>query len=127
VPECGGLRPPAPESGIRFARPGPEARNPGDSVRCSRTTARSAAERRAAARRAGRRPYSSLVCRLIGSMSMTRRTAVLARDPAGEPPIRSIDPGDDYLLAPAADQRAALVSGDGRLLDPAGDFLARLP
>jgi putative PIN family toxin of toxin-antitoxin system len=27
------------------------------------------------------------------------RSAVLARDPVGPPPIRSVDPGDDYLLS----------------------------
>lgn len=44
------------------------------------------------------------------------RSAVLARDPDGAPPFRSADPGDDYLIALAADQRAVLVSGDGHLL-----------
>ncbi len=37
-------------------------------------------------------------------------------DPPDEPPVRSEDPGDDYLIALAADQRAALVSGDRHLL-----------
>lgn len=37
-------------------------------------------------------------------------------DPAGKPPVRSADPGDDYLIALAAEQRAALVSGDRHLL-----------
>jgi putative PIN family toxin of toxin-antitoxin system len=50
------------------------------------------------------------------------RSAALARDPDGPPPIRSIDPGDDYLLALAADQHAFLVSGDGHLLELAADF-----
>jgi putative PIN family toxin of toxin-antitoxin system len=63
------------------------------------------------------------------------RSAVLARDPDGPPPVRSADAGDDYLLALAADSHAVLVSGDGHLLALAGefpiqapaDFLARLP
>ena len=50
------------------------------------------------------------------------RSAVLARDPDGPPPIRSVDPGDDYLLSLAADQHAVLVSGDHHLLALAGDF-----
>lgn len=35
-------------------------------------------------------------------------------DPPDEPPVRS--PGEDYLIALAAEQRAALVSGDRHLL-----------
>jgi predicted nucleic acid-binding protein len=31
--------------------------------------------------------------------------------------VRSKDPGDDYLIALAASERALLVSGDGHLLD----------
>jgi putative PIN family toxin of toxin-antitoxin system len=50
------------------------------------------------------------------------------------PPLRSADPGDDYLIALASDQRAALVSGDRHLLELAEqipvfsprDFLALL-
>lgn len=38
-------------------------------------------------------------------------------DPAGDPPVRSVDPGDDYLIALAAEQHAALVSGDRHLLE----------
>ncbi|MBA2420337.1 MAG: hypothetical protein H0V57_04320 [Thermoleophilaceae bacterium] len=36
------------------------------------------------------------------------------------PPVRSEDQGDDYLIALAAEQRAALVSGDKHLLALAG-------
>jgi putative PIN family toxin of toxin-antitoxin system len=36
------------------------------------------------------------------------------------PQTRSVDPGDDYLIALASSQRAALVSGDKHLLDLAG-------
>ncbi len=44
-------------------------------------------------------------------------------DPAGTPPVHSVDPGDDYLIALAADQHAALVSGDRHLLE----LEARIP
>lgn len=43
--------------------------------------------------------------------------AISAQDAAVDPPVRSSDPGDDYLIALAAEQRAALVSGDRHLLD----------
>ena len=42
--------------------------------------------------------------------------ATLAPDPPAPPPFRSEDPGDDYLIALAADQITALVSGDRHLL-----------
>lgn len=48
--------------------------------------------------------------------------ATLARDPNEPPPIRSPDPGDDYLLALAASEQAALVSGDEHLLGLAGNL-----
>jgi len=44
------------------------------------------------------------------------RGATHANDPPDEPPVRSVDPGDDYLIALAAGERAALVSGDRHLL-----------
>jgi uncharacterized protein len=50
------------------------------------------------------------------------RTATVARDPDGPPPVRTVDPDDDYLVTLAADQRAMLVSGDRHLLALAGDF-----
>lgn len=61
-------------------------------------------------------------------------SATVAADPNGEPPVRSQDPGDDYLIALAASERAVLVSGDRHLLDLATaipvqtprDFLAML-
>lgn len=37
-------------------------------------------------------------------------------DPPQPPAVRSEDPGDDYLIALAAADRAALVSGDKHLL-----------
>jgi uncharacterized protein len=43
------------------------------------------------------------------------RNATVVEDPAEVPP-RSADPGDDYLLALAAAERAILVSGDKHLL-----------
>ena len=43
--------------------------------------------------------------------------AEVVPDPSEEPPERSSDPGDDYLIALAADQRVLLVSGDQHLLD----------
>ena len=45
-----------------------------------------------------------------------RREAILVNDPSGAPTSRSEDPGDDYLLALAEAERAALVSGDRHLL-----------
>jgi putative PIN family toxin of toxin-antitoxin system len=62
------------------------------------------------------------------------RSADLVGDPDIPPPARSVDPGDDYLIALAADQDAVLVSGDRHLLDlsavlPIGDpaaFASRL-
>ena len=53
--------------------------------------------------------------------------ATLVEDPPEEPPIRSLDPGDDYLLAVAAGQRAALVSGDAHVLALAGRIPAYSP
>ena len=48
--------------------------------------------------------------------------AELVDDPADPLPVRSEDPGDDYLLAISSHQSAALVSGDGHLLSLAGDL-----
>jgi len=45
-----------------------------------------------------------------------RRAATVTLDPQGPPPIRSRDPGDDYLLTLAASEHALLVSGDEHLL-----------
>lgn len=46
---------------------------------------------------------------LIGSSSV-------AADPGSEPPVRSRDPNDDYLIVLASAERAAIVSGDKHLL-----------
>jgi len=50
-----------------------------------------------------------------------RRAATGAPDPDGPPPIRSRDPGDDYLLTLAASEHALLVSGDEHLLSLQGE------
>ncbi|MGI9193315.1 MAG: putative toxin-antitoxin system toxin component, PIN family [Actinomycetota bacterium] len=54
----------------------------------------------------------------------TRRTVGLLKDratpgtdPKDSAPLKSKDPGDDYLIALARMQNAALVSGDGHLLE----------
>jgi putative PIN family toxin of toxin-antitoxin system len=66
------------------------------------------------------------VARLIDAEEASRivewlsRTATVAADPATPSPTRSADPGDDYLLALAASERAALVSGDVLLLELEG-------
>ncbi len=44
-----------------------------------------------------------------------------AKDPSDPPPVRSADPGDDYLIALGQNEAAALVSGDHHLLKLAGD------
>jgi hypothetical protein len=53
-------------------------------------------------------------------VSLLRRDAVVADDPAKEPPLCSADPDDDYLIALAFSQKAVLVSGDKHLLDLTG-------
>ncbi len=45
-----------------------------------------------------------------------REHGTLAEDPASPPPVRSRDPGDDYLLALAISRRGYLVTGDLDLL-----------
>jgi putative PIN family toxin of toxin-antitoxin system len=44
------------------------------------------------------------------------REGIAIDDPNGPPPVRSPDPGDDYLIALAAEFHAAIVSGDEHLL-----------
>ncbi len=51
-----------------------------------------------------------------------KESATSAKDPKEPPPVRSPDPGDDYLIALAASEHAALVSGDEHLLGLANDF-----
>jgi putative PIN family toxin of toxin-antitoxin system len=47
---------------------------------------------------------------------MLRALAEVVSDPEAPPPIRSADPGDDYLLALAARESVPLISGDAHLL-----------
>ena len=49
-------------------------------------------------------------------LAVLRQEAIAAPDPAGPPPLRSADPGDDYLIALALAESACLVSGDAHLL-----------
>jgi uncharacterized protein len=51
-----------------------------------------------------------------------RRSATVVSDPDEPPRTHSSDPGDDYLLALASSQSAALVSGDKHLLDLADEL-----
>jgi putative PIN family toxin of toxin-antitoxin system len=55
------------------------------------------------------------------------RSSELADDPIGPPPVRSEDPGDDYLVALAAAERAVLVSGDVHLTSLASRMPVRTP
>lgn len=50
------------------------------------------------------------------SSTWLRRSATVVDDPGAPPPLRSRDPGDDYLVALAATAPAALVTGDRHLL-----------
>jgi putative PIN family toxin of toxin-antitoxin system len=50
-------------------------------------------------------------------LELLARHAQVVPDPRGNPqPVRSSDPGDDYLIALAAAEGAILVSGDAHLL-----------
>lgn len=53
--------------------------------------------------------------------------ATFVPDPGGPAPIRSRDPGDDYLIALASACRVALTSGDRDLLDLAGKIPVLTP
>ena len=67
-------------------------------------------------------------------IELLRRGALTHDDPDEPPTIRSRDRGDDYLIALAATAPAVIVSGDGHLLELAGqlpifspaEFLAEL-
>ena len=50
------------------------------------------------------------------------REGELRDDPTDAPPVRSPDPGDDYLIALAAASDAVIVSGDRHLLDLGADL-----
>jgi len=55
-----------------------------------------------------------------------RRAGEVVAD-AEDPPLRSVDPGDDYLLALAADSSAILVTGDRHLLELSEQLPVRTP
>lgn len=76
--------------------------------------------------------YPKIVKRLPASDSerfvrMLAADARLVNDPEIEPIVRSSDPDDDYLLALAEQERAALVTGDGDLLALAGTIPVMTP
>lgn len=50
------------------------------------------------------------------ALEWIRSSAELVDDPTGQPPLRSPDPGDDYLVALAVHERVPVVSGDSHLL-----------
>jgi putative PIN family toxin of toxin-antitoxin system len=56
-----------------------------------------------------------------------RRSAVVAEDQGGSPPVTSPDPGDDYVLALAVTERAALISGDRDVLSLGGELPIHSP
>ena len=55
------------------------------------------------------------------------RSALLAADPDGEPPVHAVDSADDYLITLAAAERAVLVSGAAHLTILADRFPVRTP
>ena len=60
-------------------------------------------------------------------VALLGRTAEVAADPPGPPPVRTADPKDDYLVALAATERAVIVSGDAHLTDLADRIPVRRP
>ncbi len=48
-------------------------------------------------------------------------------DPPAHHPVRSSDPGDDYLIALAAETQAVIVSGDRHLLDRSDELPVYTP
>jgi predicted nucleic acid-binding protein len=54
-------------------------------------------------------------------------SAAITPDPPGPPPMSSKDPGDGYLIALAAAERAILVSGDLHLTALAPRIPVRTP
>src|SRR3546814_13489786 len=53
---------------------------------------------------------------------LLRRAATFVEDPGTPPPVRSADPGADYVIALAAAQQALIVSGDPHLTDHAAEL-----
>jgi predicted nucleic acid-binding protein len=64
-------------------------------------------ERALAYPKLGKRIPAEEAARVVGWL---RGSATIVDDPAVAPPIRSLDPGDDYLLALGVTARAALAS-----------------
>ncbi len=48
-------------------------------------------------------------------LDLLRRQAQPVEDPGDPPTVKSLDPGDDYLISLAGVARAVIVSGDGHL------------
>lgn len=63
----------------------------------------------------------------IAFVELLRRGARLYDDPLDPPGIRSVDPGDDYLIALAEHTQAMIVSGDHHLLGLAGQLPVMSP
>lgn len=55
-----------------------------------------------------------------GLIAALRAEAIVQAQPRDPPPVRSRDPGDDYLIALAVASDSALVSGDRDLLELPG-------
>lgn len=55
-------------------------------------------------------------------VELLRRDSTGSSDPTEPPPICCADPDDDYLIALAHSRHAALVSGDGHLLELAREI-----
>jgi len=60
-------------------------------------------------------------------VALLRQEGDLRDDPTDEPPVRSPDPGDDYLIALAAAAQAVIVSGDSHVLDLDDDLPVHSP
>lgn len=56
------------------------------------------------------------------AVAWLREGAEMVADPPDPPPVRSPDPGDDYLIALAARERVPLISGDRHLLGLGGEL-----
>lgn len=50
-------------------------------------------------------------------VAFLRSAALAVEGPERAPTVRSSDPGDDHLIAPAVRERTLLVSGDDHLLE----------
>lgn len=60
-------------------------------------------------------------------LDLLRRSAEIVADPEAPPPMHCADPDDDYLIALAHSQNAALVSGDSHLLALSGRIPVHSP